>query len=113
MYTRQSRHLNACWFRARSGLQFRLRKVRGSSQVLAGPGPGLVAAALGPTAPMVLVLAAAAVVLLVAMLAHQGLSLIARGPSAGLNTESGLPEDRMDIRHRALLRQERVVSRSL
>ena len=68
---------------------------------------------LGRAKRAVRTLSAAGVVLLVAMLAHEGLSLIARGPSAGLNTESGLPEDRMDIRHRALLRQERVVSRSL
>jgi 4-hydroxybenzoate polyprenyltransferase len=56
-------------------------------------------------------LSAAAVVLWVAMLAHQGLSLAHKGPSAGLNTERGLPEDRLDVRRRALLRMERYAAR--
>jgi 4-hydroxybenzoate polyprenyltransferase len=49
-------------------------------------------------------LAASAIVLLVAMLAHQSQSLLTRGPSAGLNTEHGLPVDRLEVRQRALVR---------
>lgn len=53
------------------------------------------------------VLSASGIVFLVAMLAHQSQSLFSRGPSAGLNTERGLPIDRLDVRRRAIARMER------
>ena len=53
-------------------------------------------------------LTSAAVVMLVAMLAHQIASVSLHGPSAGLSTARGLPADRLDVRDRAIERMRQL-----